>query len=141
MIPMPRGYHRHGALRGLVLWVLSQSPANGAEIISTIEKMWWGLWRPSPGAVYPLLSSMVSEGVISRRPDGKYEVTELGMRELEDNYWVPQRRPLSVDSALEELDGYVRYLEEVGSTPGALSGHRAKMLGIAERLRRLAEGA
>jgi len=141
MIPMPRGYHRHGALRGLVLWVLSQSPANGAEIISTIEKMWWGLWRPSPGAVYPLLSSMVSEGVISRRPDGKYEVTELGMRELEDNYWVPQRRPLSVDSALEELDGYVRYLEEVGSTPGALSGQRAKMLGIAERLRRLAEGA
>ncbi|MGB9734442.1 MAG: PadR family transcriptional regulator, partial [Conexivisphaera sp.] len=139
MIPMPRSYHRHGALRGLVLWVLSQSPANGAEIISTVEKMWWGLWRPSPGAVYPLLSSMAEEGVISRGPDGRYELTERGRRELEESYWVPQRKPMSVDVAIEELDGYVRYLEEVKGT-GSLAGRGKRMAEIAERLRRLSEG-
>lgn len=138
MIPVPRGIQRHGALRGLVLWVLSQSPANGAEIISTVEKMWWGLWRPSPGAVYPLLSSMVEEGVISRRPDGRYELTERGRKELEENYWVPQRRPLSVDVAIEELDGYVKYLEEM---KGSLAGRGRRLAEIADRLRRLAEDA
>ncbi|MGC8555932.1 MAG: PadR family transcriptional regulator [Conexivisphaera sp.] len=138
MIPMPRGYHAHGALRGLVLWVLNQSPANGAEVISTVEKMWWGLWRPSPGTIYPLLSSMASEGLIRRRPDGRYEITESGRRELEESYWIPQRKPMSVDAALEELEGYLRYLEDMR---GSLAGRGQRLLELAERLRRLAADA
>jgi DNA-binding PadR family transcriptional regulator len=138
MIPMPRSYHGHGALRGIVLWIISQSPSSGAEIISAVEKMWWGLWRPSPGAVYPLLSAMASDGLISRRPDGRYEITELGRRKLEEGYWVPQRKPMSVDVAIEELDGYVRYLEEIGEP---LGDRAPRIAGIAERLRRLAGNA
>ncbi len=135
MIPLPKGSQRHGALRGLILWALSQSPANGAELISTIEKMWWGLWRPSPGTIYPLLSSMAEEGLIARRQDGRYELTERGRRELEDSYWIPQRRTMSVDVAIEEMEGYVRYLEDLR---GSLAPHRERLLELAERLRRLA---
>ena len=35
-------------------------------------------WRPSNGSIYPMLKKMVNEGMINKRDDGRYELSENG---------------------------------------------------------------
>lgn len=81
-----------------------------------MEGMSQGWWRPSPGSVYPLLDSMVSEGEISKKEDGRYELTHKGK---EDIGWVPGRhfsQPRTVQDVLREMTSYVSYLEDLGKS-------------------------
>ncbi len=78
-----------GFLRSQVLELLSEKPMSGSEIISEIEMRTGGLWRPSPGSVYPLLAWLQDNGYIrevSSEEAGvrRYTLTDRGKQLLEE---------------------------------------------------------
>jgi DNA-binding PadR family transcriptional regulator len=127
--------HRRRGLRTWVLSIISSSPKNGAEIMDDIEEMSQGWWRPSPGSVYPLLDEMTQEGLVSKNGEGRYEITEKGKQELDWPFGASFRRAPSVESMVNEMSGYVSYLEDLGrSDRSKLAPYLDKLKGISERL-------
>jgi DNA-binding PadR family transcriptional regulator len=126
------------------MWIvslLSRSPKNGAEIMDAIEEMTQGWWRPSPGSIYPLMSALEQEGLIQKRDDGRYELTEQSRRELGWTPGMPRGQPHGIEEMLNEMNGYVSYFEDLNRTDKAkLQTHRVGMRRIAERLLALVEG-
>ena len=75
------GRGRRGDVRRAILALLAEGPANGYQIMSGIEEKSDGLWRPSPGSVYPALNMLEDEGLIEPvTQDGRkaYALTEAG---------------------------------------------------------------
>lgn len=118
--------------------MLGQSPKNGAEIMDDIEKLTWGHWRPSPGSVYPLLDELIQEGVVKKRNDGKYELTQTGKEESGMPFGPFAQAPSSVESIIGEMSSFVSYFEDLAKTDkNRLSPFREKLKGLAERLSRV----
>ena len=72
---------RRGDIRTALLTALTDGPAHGYEIIGRLEEKSGGMWRPSPGSVYPTLQLFEDEGLVrSEQRDGKrvYELTDAG---------------------------------------------------------------
>jgi DNA-binding PadR family transcriptional regulator len=72
---------RRGDVRTATLLLLSEGPRNGYQIMQDIEERSGGVWRPSPGSVYPVLQQLEDEGLIrSTETDGRkhYELTDAG---------------------------------------------------------------
>ncbi len=70
-----------GMMEPAILSALSEKPMHGYEIISYLEEQSHGVWRPSPGSVYPTLQLLEEKGdVTSQDTDGKkvYTLTEAG---------------------------------------------------------------
>jgi DNA-binding PadR family transcriptional regulator len=59
-----RGRGRRGDVRAAILALLAERPMHGYEMIQEIAQRSNGLWRPSPGSVYPTLQLLVDEGLI-----------------------------------------------------------------------------
>ncbi|HLI45981.1 MAG TPA: PadR family transcriptional regulator [Geobacterales bacterium] len=133
MIMFRRRFGREGALKYLVLWLISERPRNGAEIMDEIERRSWGWWRPSPGSVYPLLARMESEGLVVRRQDGKYEISEKGKKEVE--FVFPTRKAFNIEEILNEIEGYINYLEDMGKS--RLEGYRERLERIKSKIEKL----
>ncbi len=82
---MPRGF-----LRLYILTLLSRGPSTGYSMIQTIEEKSEGAWRPGPGTMYPLLKSLVTEGLAKgagpagRMGGRRYVLTAKGRRKLEE---------------------------------------------------------
>ena len=77
-----------GDVRAAILALLREGPRNGYQIMSEIEERSGGAWRPSPGAIYPALSQLADEGLITgEESDGRrtYSLTEAGRRYVEQN--------------------------------------------------------
>jgi DNA-binding PadR family transcriptional regulator len=75
---------RRGDIRTAALLLLDEEPRNGYEIMQQVEERSEGVWRPSPGSVYPALSQLEDEGLIrSQEIDGRkvLAITDAG-REL-----------------------------------------------------------
>jgi len=53
-----------GDVRGAILVLLSERPMHGYQIIQEIGGRSEGLWRPSPGSVYPALQQLEDEGLV-----------------------------------------------------------------------------
>ena len=78
---------RRGAIRGAILAALRDGPANGYEVMRRLEEMSGGLWRPSPGSVYPHLQMLEDEGIVrSSEVNGSrtYSLTDAGRAEAEE---------------------------------------------------------
>lgn len=83
---MPMMQARRGDLRAILLNVLKDKPMHGYEIIRHLEQQSHGMWRPSPGSVYPTLQMLEEEElVVSREENGKkvYDLTEKGKTEAD----------------------------------------------------------
>ncbi|MFW9907504.1 MAG: PadR family transcriptional regulator [Candidatus Thorarchaeota archaeon] len=74
---VPRGF-----LRLLILRLLRNRELTGTQIMEILEERSNGKWRPSPGSIYPLLSSLEKERVIEEvRIEGRsksYTLSEKG---------------------------------------------------------------
>ena len=86
-----RGGHRakRGDVRTGILLLIAEEPRSGYEIIREGRDRSGGMWRPSPGSVYPMLQQLEDEGLVTqeegegrRRP---YKLTEEGIAYLEEN--------------------------------------------------------
>ncbi len=91
--PGGRGRARRGDVRLALLRLLAEQPANGYQLMQTIEERSGGRWRPSPGSVYPTLSQLEDEGLIrSAEADGsrRFEITDAGREHLEGRAGEPE---------------------------------------------------
>jgi DNA-binding PadR family transcriptional regulator len=87
---MPRGRGgrrtKRGNVRAAILALLAERPMHGYEMIQELETRTGGLWRPSPGSVYPTLQLLEDEGLVSgEQSSGKrlFALTEAGRAEIE----------------------------------------------------------
>jgi DNA-binding PadR family transcriptional regulator len=55
---------RRGNVRAAAIALLAEEPLNGYQIIQEISERSGGVWRPSPGSIYPALQQMEDEGLI-----------------------------------------------------------------------------
>lgn len=76
---IPRGFTRF-----YVLQMLKEKPLTGKEIMDEAEKRSGGLWKPSPGLIYPLLGRLLAEGLVEETEGGKFKITAKGEKALED---------------------------------------------------------
>lgn len=78
---------RRGDVRFALLIALLDGPGHGYELIQNLEEKTGGRWRPSPGSVYPALSLLNDEGLVtSTERDGKriFEITDAGRAEAQE---------------------------------------------------------
>jgi DNA-binding PadR family transcriptional regulator len=67
------------------LRLLAEEPRNGYQLMQAIEERSEGLWRPSPGSVYPTLAQLEDEGLVrSVAAEGArvFEITDAGREHL-----------------------------------------------------------
>jgi DNA-binding PadR family transcriptional regulator len=77
-----------GDVRAAILALLREEPRNGYQIMSEIEERSGGAWRPSPGAVYPALSQLADEDLITGVESGgrrTFQLTEAGQQHIANN--------------------------------------------------------
>jgi DNA-binding PadR family transcriptional regulator len=71
---------RRGDIRSAILALLAEEPRNGYQIMQELEQRSRGMWRPSPGAVYPALQQLEDEGLVSAESAGGGRVFSLTAR-------------------------------------------------------------
>ena len=77
-----------GDVRAAILALLQEGPRNGYQIMSEIHERSGGVWRPSPGAVYPALQQLADESLIeAAESSGRraFGLTDAGRRYVEEN--------------------------------------------------------
>jgi DNA-binding PadR family transcriptional regulator len=87
---IPRGFSRH-----YVLTSIREVPMSGKEIIDKAIAESGGIWKPSPGLIYPMLGRLIEEGLIDQTDDGRYKITTKSLdmiKDLESVYNVFQKQ-------------------------------------------------
>jgi DNA-binding PadR family transcriptional regulator len=79
---------RRGDVRAAALLLLEEQPRNGYQLMQEIEDRSGGMWRPSPGSVYPALAQLEDEGLV-RSDEGAgrraFELTDEGRKYVEEH--------------------------------------------------------
>jgi DNA-binding PadR family transcriptional regulator len=80
-LEMPQSVPR-GLLRHVIPRILMSQDLTGTEIMHELHTLTDGEWNPSPGTIYPLLSSLEEDGIIqTTKTEGRsktYSITEEG---------------------------------------------------------------
>jgi DNA-binding PadR family transcriptional regulator len=79
---------RRGDVRAALLVLLAEEPRNGYGLMQEIESRSEGVWRPSPGSVYPALQQLEDEGLVrAQERDGSrvFTLTDAGREYVESN--------------------------------------------------------
>ena len=71
-----------GDIRAAILALLLEQPMHGYQIMQELGERSGGVWRPSPGSVYPTLAQMQDEGLV-KSEDGEggrrvFQLTDEG---------------------------------------------------------------
>ena len=81
-----RGRRGRGDVRAAILALLAERPMHGYEMIQELEARTGGVWRPSPGSVYPTLQLLEDEDLITgEEGEGRrrFTLTDAGRAEAE----------------------------------------------------------
>jgi DNA-binding PadR family transcriptional regulator len=81
--PHPFGRRaERGDIRAAILALLGEQPMHGYQIIQELTERTGGVWRPSPGSVYPTLQQLQDEELVreASSESGKrvFELTDAG---------------------------------------------------------------
>ena len=76
---IPRGFSRY-----FILELLKEKTYTGKEIIDYAVEQSNGIWKPSPGLIYPLLGRLLDEKLIEETKDGRYQLTKHGLETAQD---------------------------------------------------------
>jgi len=93
---------RHGDLRYLILALTAKAPRHGYDMMSEIEALSKGAYKPSPGVMYPALELVQDMGLAHVEViDGKksYTISAAGTSVLEEN----KTRVAEIYARLESL--------------------------------------
>ena len=97
-----------GDIRSAILLLLEEGPSNGYGLIKAITEKTGGVWRPSPGSVYPTLQQLVDEELILADGDSKrteYSLSDAGREYVKENAddlartWQSNPGPSEADAA------------------------------------------
>jgi DNA-binding PadR family transcriptional regulator len=84
----PRGRRAaRGGVRAAVLLLLAEEPRNGYALMQEIEERSEGVWRPSPGSIYPALAQLEDEGLVEATKEGSgrvFALTDTGREHVEE---------------------------------------------------------
>ncbi len=123
---IPRGFSRY-----FILELLKKKPHTGKEIIDHATEHSGGIWKPSPGLIYPLLGRLLDEGLIEEIKDGKYQITKKGKATAEDVEKINDvvKKQLEVLSRLGNLGKFVAMdiIEKIASMGALLSTNASDM--------------
>jgi DNA-binding PadR family transcriptional regulator len=75
-----------GDVRTAILHLLAEQPMHGYQIMQELNQRSGGVWRPSPGSIYPTLQQLEDEGLVRpEETEGKkvYALTDQGRAEVE----------------------------------------------------------
>ncbi|MGH2347192.1 MAG: PadR family transcriptional regulator, partial [Chloroflexota bacterium] len=75
-----------GDVRAAILLLLAERPLHGYQIIQEISERSGGLWRPSPGSVYPALQLLEDEGLVRAEQEAErrvFHLTDAGQSHVE----------------------------------------------------------
>ncbi len=79
---------RRGDVRSAILDVLAGGPMNGYQVIQQIAERSNGIWKPSPGSVYPTIQQLEDEGLVEgTSPEGRrlLQLTDAGRTYVESH--------------------------------------------------------
>jgi DNA-binding PadR family transcriptional regulator len=102
---------RRGDVRAALLTLLAEEPRNGYQLMQEIERRSGGVWRPSPGSVYPALQQLEDEGLVRVEGSGsgkRFELTEEGRGAVPEGGAPWDAVSEAVDSDVWELFGEAR---------------------------------
>lgn len=97
-----------GDIRIAILHLLDESPMHGYQLMQEIEDRSEGRWQPSPGSIYPNLSQLADEGLISSAPESGKNIFSLTVNGT------------AAVRALTEPAPWERFAEEDASDPRGL---------------------
>ncbi|MRG59338.1 PadR family transcriptional regulator [Agromyces sp. CFH 90414] len=98
----------HGSLRLYLLALLDEHARHGYELIQALSERFGGTYSPSAGTIYPRLSKLEEEGLVTKTADGRktvYSITDAGRAELEG-------RRHELDAIEDEVTDSVRRLAD-----------------------------
>ena len=114
---------RRGDVRSAILDVLAtgEEPINGYQVIQQIADRTDGVWKPSPGSVYPTIAQLEDEGLVEDAPTGRkaIQLTEEGRTYVAEQpdemaaVWAPFAAQVDDDEA-------VNFKQVIGQTVGAI---------------------
>ena len=123
---VPRGFSRY-----FILELLKKTPHTGKEIIDYAVEQSNGIWKPSPGLIYPLLGRLLDEGLIEETKDGKYQLTKKGKETSDDVDKINDivKKQLEVLFRLGNVGRFVAIdlLEKISAMGSVLSSNFANM--------------
>ena len=99
----------------------SPEPVNGYQVIQQIAEKTDGVWKPSPGSVYPTIAQLEDEGLVEDAPTGRkaVQLTEAGTAYVTEHseemaaVWAPFAEE-------EDDDEAVNFKQVIGQTVGAI---------------------
>lgn len=129
----PFGRARRGDIRAGILALLAEEAMHGYQIIQELGSRSGGLWRASPGSVYPTLQLLEDEGLVSHEEsDGKrvYALTEEGRKQAaelrERTGRLPWEMPAEADDTALRLHK-AAFQVEAAAMQAAHAGSRAQV--------------
>jgi len=139
-----RGRRNRGDVRAALLALLNERPMHGYEMIQELDDRTGGIWRPSPGSVYPTLQLLEDEGLItSETSDGRkrFTLTDAGREEAAKATETPPWAQYADDDTMSTLSefrkasfGVMNALSQVGFS--GTDGQRAQALEVLAETRR-----
>ena len=103
----------------------------GKEIINYAVEQSNGIWKPSPGLIYPLLGRLLDEKLIEETKDGRYQLTTEGLETAQDVDKINDivKKQLEVLFRLGNVGRFVALdlLEKISSMGSILSSNIANM--------------
>jgi len=108
-------YFGRGDLRLVLLSLIAEKPRHGYDLIRAIAESTGGVYRPSPGVIYPTLALLEDLGHLRTSVDAdqrrQHEITAEGRAFLDAHRVslagmqsrIPGRRPLEVEAQVREV--------------------------------------
>ncbi len=110
---------RRGDIRVAILHLLTEEPMHGYQIMQELTERTDGMWKPSPGSVYPTLQQLEDEGLIrAEESEGKkvFGLTDEGRAKIEDS----ESSPPWERFGSEDSDGLVALRDTAFQVGGAV---------------------
>ncbi len=104
-----------------LLFILSDGPDYGYNLIHRLDRMFSGYWKPKAGTIYPALDKLANGGLISR----SHEHREEGLDRR--NYTITLRGEEALKKGMERWSQVMEHVELYGERHRALRRLRREM--------------
>jgi amphi-Trp domain-containing protein len=118
-----------------LLFVLSDGPDYGYNLIQRLDRMFLGYWKPKAGTIYPALDKLTNEGLVSR----SHEHREEGLDRR--NYTITPNGETALRKGMGRWSQVMEHVELYGERHRALRRLKEEMtrIEVADVLIRLGE--